>query len=191
MNCRTLARHGLYLQGYWQSERYFEQHADALRKVFAFRNAPTGPNADLARQIRQDVSVSLHVRRADYADCTRTRAFHGLCDPDYYLGAIEFIRRQVPRFRLFAFSDDPQWVASTLQPHHPDMVVVDHNRGDQSHNDMLLMSMCQHHIIANSSFSWWGAWLNPDPNKIVIAPRQWFAEAPDTADLIPKSWIRL
>lgn len=188
---QELAKRGVYLQGYWQSERYFEKYADALRKEFAFRNTPSGRNAELAHQIRQDVSVSLHIRRGDYANCPKTLAFHGLCEPDYYVRAIEYVRRNVPRFRLFAFSDDPQWVARTLKSLYPEMVVVDHNLGDQSHNDMLLMSMCHHHIIANSSFSWWGAWLNSDPNKIVIAPRKWFADAPDTADLIPENWIRL
>ena len=188
---QDMAKDGVYLQGYWQSERYFDKHADALRKEFAFRNTLAGRNAELARQIRQNPSVSLHIRRGDYANCPKTRAFHGLCEPDYYFRAIEFMRRHIPQFHLFAFSDDPQWVERRLKPSYPGMVVVDHNPRNQSHNDMLLMSMCQHHIIANSSFSWWGAWLNPDPNKIVIAPRKWFAKAPDTADLIPKNWVRL
>jgi hypothetical protein len=186
-----LAGRGGYLQGYWQSERYFEKYADVLRKEFAFKRAPTGRNAELARQIRQDVGVSLHVRRGDYASCPKTLAYHGLCEPEYYFRAIEHIRRHIPKFRLFAFSDDPQWVAGTLKPHYPELVVVDHNAGDQSHNDMLLMSLCHHHIISNSSFSWWGAWLNPDPNKIVIAPRKWFANGPDTTDLLPENWLRL
>ena len=188
---QELAGQGAYLQGYWQSERYFVKHADALRREFAFRSTPTGRNAELAHEIRNGESVSLHVRRGDYANCPKTRAFHGLCEPDYYLRAIEFLRSQVPGFRLFAFSDDPLWVAATLQSYHPEMVVVNHNVGKQSYYDMLLMSMCRHHIIANSSFSWWGAWLNPDPNKTVIAPRNWFAGDQNTADLIPENWIRL
>jgi hypothetical protein len=185
------ARRGLYLQGYWQSERYFKRHADVLRKEFSFKSVPTGCNAELARQIRQDVSVSLHVRRGDYASHPKTLAYHGLCEPEYYFRAIEHMRGHVPKFRLFAFSDDPQWVTRTLKPRYPEMVVVDHNPGKQSHNDMQLMSLCNHHIIANSSFSWWGAWLNPDINKIVIAPRKWFANGPDNADLIPERWVRL
>jgi hypothetical protein len=188
---REQASRSLYLQGYWQSQRYFEKYADDVRKEFTFSNALTGRNAELTRQIRQNVSVSLHVRRGDYANCSRTRAVHGLCEPDYYLKALEFMRGNLTSFRLFAFSDDPQWVADTLKPLHPEMLVVDRNTGTRSYNDMRLMSMCRHHIIANSSFSWWGAWLNPDPKKIVIAPRRWFAEAPDTADLVPGSWIRL
>jgi hypothetical protein len=185
------ARRSLYLQGYWQSERYFKRHADLLRKEFTFKSAPTGHNAELARQIRQNVSVSLHVRRGDYASDPKTLAYHGLCKPEYYFRAIEYMRGHVPKFRLFAFSDDPQWVAGTLKSRYPEMVVVDHNPRDQSYNDMLLMSLCDHHIIANSSFSWWGAWLNLDMNKIVIAPRKWFANGSDNADLIPERWVRL
>jgi len=185
---QRLAGRGMYLQGYWQSERYFSRHANMIRKEFTFGNPPTGCNAELALQIRQGVSVSLHIRRGDYASCPKTLAYHGLCEPEYYFRAIDYIRRHIPKFRIFAFSDDPQWVAGTLKSRHPEMVIVDHNLGDQSHNDMLLMSLCHHHIIANSSFSWWGAWLNPDPNKIVIAPCKWFANGPDSADLIPESW---
>jgi hypothetical protein len=188
---QDLPSRGAYLQGYWQSERYFKRHTDALRREFVFKSAPTGRNRALAHQIRQNVSVSLHIRRGDYASRPKTLAYHGLCEPEYYFRAIEYIRRHVPKFRLFAFSDDPQWVAGTLRPRYPDMVVVDHNAGDQSHNDMRLMSLCNHHIIANSSFSWWGAWLNPNPNKIVIAPNDWFANGPGTVDLIPEKWVRL
>ena len=185
------ARHSLYLQGYWQNERYFKKHADAIRKVFVFRNPPTGHNAVLARQIQQELSISLHIRRGDYAHLPRARAYHGLCEPEYYLRAIEHMRKHVSRFRLYAFSDDPEWVESALKPHFPEMVIVSHNSGNQSYIDMQLMSLCNHHIIANSTFSWWGAWLNPDKNKIVITPRNWFASGPDSTDLIPESWIRL
>lgn len=185
------SRHGMYLQGYWQNEQYFKKHEEALRKEFEFKNPLAGYNSELARQISQGVSVSLHIRRGDYASCQKTLEYHGLCEPEYYFRATEHLRAHVPKFRLFAFSDDPQWVAGTLKAHYPEMVIVDNNPGNQSHNDMHLMSLCDHHIIANSSFSWWGAWLNPDPNKIVIAPRKWFAGGTDTADPIPESWIRL
>jgi hypothetical protein len=182
---------GFYLQGYWQSEQYFHKYADSIRGQFRFRNDLSGRNADLASQIREGPSVSLHVRRGDYASCPKTRRFHGLCEPSYYVRAIELMRRHTPRFRLFAFSDDPQWVASTLQRDYPEMIVVDHNKGEQSDNDMRLMSMCNHHIIANSSFSWWGAWLNPDPGKVVIAPRKWFVGDTDSANRVPENWVRL
>lgn len=185
------ARNGAYLQGYWQSERYFSHQATAIREDFAFRQLPAGQNADLARAIHDCESVSVHVRRGDYVGNAKTLANHGTCSPEYYFSAIELLRQRAPTLRLFAFSDDPQWVADVLKPRYPDLVLVTHNQGESSYNDMRLMSSCRHHIIANSSFSWWGAWLNPGPDKIVIAPRQWFANGTDTQDLLPPGWERV
>ena len=93
-------------------------------------------------------------------------------------------------FFFFIFSDDIAWIKDNLTT-NSDTVYVDHNSGKQSYNDMYLMSLCQHHIIANSSFSWWGAWLGTNVKKIVIAPKQWFVNDTVTNDLIPKSWLRL
>lgn len=185
------ARAGGYLQGYWQSERYFLKHAATIRSDFTFRQTPTGRNAGLARAILDSVSVSVHVRRGDYITNAKALSVHGTCVPEYYFKAIESLSQRVPQARLFAFSDDPQWVAEVLMPRYPGLVLVDHNRGENSYNDMRLMSLCRHHIIANSSFSWWGAWLNPHPDKIVIAPSQWFANGTDSTDLIPDTWICL
>jgi hypothetical protein len=116
---------------------------------------------------------------------------HGTCTPDYYFKAIDFLRQRLPEARFFVFSDDPQWVVEVLASRYPSLVLVDHNRAQDSYNDMRLMSLCRHHIIANSTFSWWGAWLNPDPGKIVIAPCNWFANGTDSTDLIPDTYIRL
>jgi hypothetical protein len=101
---------------------------------------------------------------------------------------MERLRQAVPEARFFVFSDEPKWVTEILVLHCPDLVLVEHNRGENSFNDMRLMSLCRHHIIANSSFSWWGAWLNPNPDKIVIAPSQWFVNGTDTRDLVPPGW---
>lgn len=185
------ARVGGYLQGYWQSERYFSSHAATIRSDFTFRQPPTGHNAELARIILDSLAVSVHVRRGDYVTDAKTRSVHGTCTPEYYFKAIESVRRRAPEARLFAFSDDPRWVTEVLARRYPDLMVVDHNGGESSYNDMRLMSLCRHHIIANSSFSWWGAWLNSRPDKIVIAPRQWFANGTDTRDLLPSTWERI
>lgn len=185
------ARGGAYLQGYWQSERYFLRYASAVRKEFVFRDPLNGRNAELAHQILGSNAVSVHVRRGDYASDSKTLATHGVCRPEYYFTAIESVCRRVPGVRLFAFSDDPEWVAETLLPRYPGLTVVDHNQGLTSYNDMRLMSLCHHHIVANSSFSWWGAWLNPNPDKIVIAPQNWFANGIDARDLVPADWERL
>lgn len=186
---RTCA--GGYLQGYWQSERYFLKHFAAIRRDFIFRQPLSRKNAELADAILNNIAVSIHVRRGDYVNNAKTFAVHGVCKPEYYFNAIEVLRHHVPHVRLFAFSDDPQWVADMLKPRYPNLVIVDHNRAKDSYNDMRLMSLCRHHIIANSAFSWWGAWLNPNPARIVIAPRNWFANGEDSASLVPNTWIRL
>lgn len=185
------ARMGGYLQGYWQSERYFLKHTSSIRSDFTFRQSPSGQNAKLARTILDSVAVSIHVRRGDYVSNAKTFAKHGMCTPEYYFKAIEIVRQRVPGARFFAFSDDPQWVTEVLVPRYPGLVLVGHNQAKNSYNDMRLMSLCRHHIIANSSFSWWGAWLNPDPGKVVVAPRNWFANGKDSTDLISETYIRL
>ncbi len=179
------ARGGGYLHGYWQSERYFLKHAAIIRNTFTFRRQLTDVNAELERAIRGSVAVSVHVRRGDYVK----DSVHGTCPPEYYFSAIERVRQRMPGgIRFFAFSDEPKWVAEVLLPRYPGMVLVDHNRGENSCNDMRLMSLCQHNIIANSSFSWWAAWLNGNKEKIVVAPHRWYAKNIDTRDLIPNEW---
>lgn len=185
------ARHGGYLHGYWQSERYFSNHATRIRADFSFRGELQGDNLRIAHSIQQGPSISIHVRRGDYVSNAKALAVHGICEPEYYHAAIDRLLRRCPDARLFAFSDDPQWVSQVLQPKFPNMMLISHNNGENSYNDMRLMSMCQHHIIANSSFSWWGAWLNPRSDKMVIAPARWFADGRDTQDLIPNSWDRI
>ncbi len=185
------ARSGGYLQGYWQSERYFLKQADIIRSDFRFRQQPAGRNAELVHTLLNSVAISIHVRRGDYVSNAKTLATHGICVPEYYFNAIDSLRQRVPNARLFAFSDDPKWVAEVLTPRYPDLVLIEHNIGEDSYNDMRLMSLCRHHVIANSSFSWWGAWLNTHLDKIVIAPRRWFATDTDTRDLIPSSWERM
>ena len=110
---------------------------------------------------------------------------------DYYRTAIRQIRLKIPNVKFFFFSDDPYWVEKKFNEEFGPIELVNHNFGINSANDMRLMSNCNHHIIANSSFSWWGAWLNPNPAKIVIAPKKWFLKEADNIDLIPKSWMRI
>lgn len=188
---RTRVTKTTYLQGYWQSERYFAHHAPTLRGDLRFRDAPQGLNADLAARIAGCESVSLHVRRGDYVKHSKTQATHGALPLQYYERALRHVGERVPQATVFAFSDDPQWIAQALLPVHPGLVIVDHNRGADSYNDMRLMALCRHHIIANSSFSWWGAWLNARSDKVVVAPAQWFAACRDSSDLLPPAWVRL
>lgn len=180
-----------YLTGYWQSERYFSDQSEQVRKDFRFCQGMDPENERIAAMMSSVPGVSLHVRRGDYASNPRTAATHGLCSPDYYSQALEFIQARVPGIHVFVFSDDLGWVQKNLSLKGCAHTFVQHNRGASSWRDMQLMSLCRHHIIANSSFSWWGAWLNPHSDKLVTAPQRWFAIPVDTSDLIPPTWTRV
>lgn len=179
-----------YLSGYWQSERYFLGIASLIRKDFTFTQPLSGLNHDLAREITEKQSISLHIRRGDYVRNPKTLATHGVCSLEYYRLAVAYMAERLAEPYFYVFSDDPEWVHANLTVDYP-MVFVDHNRGADSFNDMHLMSLCRHHIIANSTFSWWGAWLNPSPEKIVIAPSKWFAHEARVDDLFPEGWVTL
>lgn len=179
-----------YLNGYWQSEKYFLDVSALIREDFSFCLPLENKNAELSKQINQVCAISLHVRRGDYAKNPKTTATHGLCSLDYYQAAIQHIAERVERPHFFVFSDDIAWVESNLKIDFTHQY-INHNYGVESYNDMRLMSLCRHHIIANSSFSWWGAWLNPNLDKIVVAPKRWFANETNTQDLILQSWVRL
>ena len=187
----------VYLNGYWQSEKYFESIRTVLLSDFTLRQSFLDKHtADegittIKTQIETTPSVSVHFRRGDYITDSITNSVHGTCTADYYRNAINLIRQKVASAHLFLFSDDPEWLLKNrLFNDLPTTVVTTSNK----HLDMYLMSLCQHNIIANSSFSWWGAWLNRNPEKLVIAPEKWFANGnmnDQTTDLIPEKWIRI
>ncbi len=181
----------VYLDGYWQSERYFSDIAGVLRQEFTAKAPLDRENAALAEAIDAVNAVSLHVRRGDYVGDPTTNRFHGICSPDYYQRAVDYITARAGGPHLFVFSDDRQWTRANLRFAAP-TTFVGANSPDCGYRDMQLMARCRHHIVANSSFSWWGAWLNPSPEKIVVAPSRWFNQArSDTRDLIPEDWVRL
>jgi hypothetical protein len=179
-----------YLSGYWQSERYFQFYTATIRADFTFKSPLVSDNAALAKQITQVNAVSLHVRRGDYVSNPKTTATHGVCSLDYYRAAIHLIVERVQQPYFYIFSDDIIWAKDNLKIDFPHQY-VDYNHGLESYNDMHLMSLCQHHIIANSSFSWWGAWLNPNMEKIVVAPKKWFTNENNVKDLFPQDWVTL
>jgi Glycosyl transferase family 11 len=179
-----------YLVGYWQSEKYFADVATKIREDFTFKLPLNQLNSELAKQLSQKNAVSLHVRRGDYVNNKKNAVTYQFCSLDYYQAAILQIASQVESPYFYIFSDDIAWVKENLNIEFSHQY-IDHNHGTESYNDMRLMSLCKHNIIANSSFSWWGAWLNPSPDKIVVAPKFWFANETNTQDLIPQSWIRL
>lgn len=179
-----------FMRGYWQSEKYFESIRDILLDDFAFRIPLDVRNLETQALISSSNSVSVHVRRGDYVHNAEASATHGFCSIEYYRRAIRFMKASLDDPKLFFFSDDIEWVRDHLDL-GGECRFVDWNTGADSYNDMRLMSLCKHNIIANSSFSWWGAWLNQNPGKIIIAPTRWFAAAIDDSDLIPLNWRRM
>ncbi|RYZ00071.1 MAG: alpha-1,2-fucosyltransferase [Chitinophagaceae bacterium] len=179
----------VYLQGYFQSERYFAPLAPQLREEFRFRDAFPEHVRNAAGEMRAGPSVSLHIRRGDYRN-PETLRVHGILPFAYYEAAIRKLQERIGPPAFYVFTDDPQWVAANLDI--PGARIVSGATSSTHFEDLYLMSHCRHHILANSSFSWWGAWLNTDPGKIVIAPRQWFNEGPvDLQDLMPAGWERI
>ncbi len=179
-----------YLVGYWQSEKYFLEVDSIIRSDFTFKAPLVGLNVEFAKKISQLNAISLHLRRGDYVTDKKTNQILGVCPIEYYQAATQHMAKHVERPHYFIFSDDVPWAKNNLRLDFP-CHYIEHNIGTESHNDMHLMSLCQHHIIANSSFSWWGAWLNPSPTKIVVAPQQWFTTATNTKDLFPLGYVTL
>jgi len=180
-----------YLDGYWGSEKYFLDIGDIIRNDFTLKKNPDKVNSELIRYIKNCNSVSIHVRRNDYVKNQKTHDFHGVCGIRYYRKAVSVIMKKVRDPTFFIFSDDPDWCKAHLRFNYPTTHVTN-NLGKNDCEDMRLMSECKHNIIANSSFSWWGAWLNNNPDKIVIAPKKWFRDSSIyTQDIIPDTWILL
>ena len=176
----------LFLSGYWQAHQLADSIAEELRPSLAFKNPPVGKNLEVAEEIAQCAHpVSLHIRRGDY-----TLAAEGniALPMSYYWSAINSFRERFPDAHFFVFSDDIAFARTHLS-NDVRTTFVDHNDDFSSHEDLRLMSLCHHHIIANSSFSWWGAWLNARPDKLVIAPKYWHIKADShLPELTPPHW---
>lgn len=180
-----------YLDGTWQSEKYFEDSKKIIYNDFTYRDKPDPKNKKFIYQIMNSSSISIHIRRGDYYADYKTHKFHGVCNLDYYYKAVSIITQKIKAPHFFIFSDDPGWARKNLHLKYP-FIIIDHNFQKKNYEDLRLMSFCKHNIIANSSFSWWGAWLNQNPDKIIIAPKKWFQNLfINTEDLIPKSWIKI
>ncbi|MDR2815891.1 MAG: alpha-1,2-fucosyltransferase [Proteiniphilum sp.] len=182
-----------YLNGYWQSDKYFKEIGEIIREEFTFKENPEDEYfIDMQEQITSSDSVSVHFRRGDYITNQPANKLFETCSPDYYRKAIDLIATRIGNPKLFIFSDDISWVRQHFKTIYPTVFV------DKSdifrHSDFRLMAKCKHHIIANSTYSWWAAWLNPDKEKIVIAPRKWFRSKQEqfkTKDKLPKEWIKI
>lgn len=179
---------GTHLVGYWQSERFFAGVRDEVRRAFTFDETKVSiANRRLAAAMRGGCSVSLHVRRGDYVSTGFSWMYGGICTPEYYCRAMQTLEEHVSHPLYYVFSDDLPWVREHL-PLPADAVLVDGNTGADGWQDLFLMTCCRHHIVANSSFSWWGAYLGTYPDTIVVAPPAWVrhGEAPD---ILPDGWI--
>ena len=183
-----------YLNGYWHSSHYFEDAESFLRAEFAFKNVWDEANTAVAELIGASglPTVSAHVRRGDYVTDPGANRRLGTLAPSYYERAVERIQAETGPAHIFLFSDEPQWCRDHLDDLGYQTTIVDVNNTSQAANDLRLMALCDHHVVANSTFSWWGAWLNTDSEKIVIAPEPWLLDARWQDDLrVPRDWIKL
>jgi len=177
-------KNGKYLNGYWQSEMYFKEIREILISDFTLKNKLSDKAQNYINTIKETNSVSLHIRRGDYIK-SYSNYYHILND-NYYENAINHIEKRIKNIKIFIFTDDFEW-ASNKYGNNEKYIIV---QTEANYEDLYLMSLCKHNIIANSSFSWWGAWLNQNENKICIAPKKWFKKVINT-DIIPERWIKI
>ena len=173
-------------EGYWQTEEYFKNIHKIIKKTFVFNiEKLNSKTTEILNTIQSTNSVSLHVRRGDY---TYNEELNNMCTLDYYNNATHFMDTKFDKLTYFVFSDDKIWIKENFKSLN--FTLVDFNEKIDNWQDMFLMSKCKHNIIANSTFSWWGAWLNENPDKIVIAPSKWFKTF-NYDDIIPETWIKI
>lgn len=179
-------RGNIKFNGFWQTEKYFSSFRKEVLNEFRFDQQLLNEKTKFCvKSIEECNAVSIHIRRGDYIQ----EPFRLTCDDTYYLNAIRYIKENTSSPHFYIFSDDQEYVRKLFQS-EKEMTFVDWNRKTDSWQDMYLMSKCKHNIIANSSFSWWGAWLNENPTKIVIAPKPWF-KGIENDDIVPDSWMRM
>ncbi|CEG13850.1 Glycosyl transferase family 11 [groundwater metagenome] len=179
-----------YLEGYWQSYKYLDPIRNILLKEITLKEPVENKYGELLNQIYDADSISIHIRRGDYVNDPKTKAIHCTFGLEYYQDAIKMIKEKISNPTFFVFSDDIKWVKQNLKIDFPAIFVS--NPKIKDYGELIIMSKCKNNIIANSSFSFWGAWLNQNPNKIVIAPQKWNNKyQKDYKDLLPKEWIQI
>ena len=183
-----MSKKKIYLRGYWQNPNYWENCRGNLKDIFEFKTDYIDDrNKDIAKKIKGENSVSIHVRRGDYLWAENAEARMEICTLEYYKKAISYIYEKAGNCSFYIFSDEPKWVRANFT--ELDYILIDWNQGENSYLDMYLMSLCKHNIIANSSFSWWGAELNCNKEKIVVSPSKWYNGM--SSDLIMNDWIKI
>ncbi|HOZ36484.1 MAG TPA: alpha-1,2-fucosyltransferase [bacterium] len=182
----------VYLEGYWQSEKYFQDNQEIIRKDFELKNEWSTAGKEWLEQINSCQAVSVHIRRGDYANDQKTKNYHGECAKEYYERAGQEAIRGFTNPVFFVFSDDLPWAQENIKL--PGKIRWVTGTKNQPAEEIRLQSACQHNIIANSTFGWWGAWLNKNPHKKVWAPRNWFADAEaesQASDIVPHNWLKI
>ncbi|MDO9098877.1 MAG: alpha-1,2-fucosyltransferase [Candidatus Methanoperedens sp.] len=179
------------LDGYFQSEKYFLEYRELIASEFTVVTPPCGLAQTMLEKMATHDAICLHVRRGDYVANATTKSFHGLCPLNYYYQGLRIVSEGLQTPHCYVFSDDPEWVRGNFLSELP-MSIVDIHGPDEAHEDLRLMAACKHFVIANSSLSWWGAWLGSYPEKRVVAPKNWFqSSANDPKDLISDHWVRI
>ncbi|OGY39762.1 MAG: hypothetical protein A2391_03490 [Candidatus Brennerbacteria bacterium RIFOXYB1_FULL_41_13] len=185
----------VYLDGYWQSEKYFSDFEETIKNDFNLRYPLSREAAGVHEIIiHAPVSCAIHIRRGDYVVNPGINFYHGACSLRYYRDAVDYIKKYSlsTEVSFFVFSDDINWVKKNFIIEKGIFIEFENRDGFKDQEEMILMSRCQHQIIANSTFSWWGAWLNKNKQKIILAPDKWFNNVLiDTKDLLPDSWIKI
>ena len=180
-----------YIIGYFQSEQYFLNIRNTLLDEFRIKEELPKYIKKIENKIKETPSCSLHIRRGDFENETNIN-IHGVCDLAYYYTAIDYLNNKFDNLQYFIFSDDIIWVKENLKINNA--IYIDYVDDKIPHYDMYLMSLCNHNIIANSSYSWWGAWLNRNTEKIVIAPKKWFSDYKrneQSKDIYCQGWLQL
>ncbi len=190
--CFFTLPNNVYLEGYWQTEKYFKSIASTIRSEITLKEEMKGKNRELKEKILCDEnSVSIHIRRGDYVTNNLINQIHGCCSLRYYQKGIQKINDLLDSPRYYVFSDDIPWAKENLKINNP-IIFIENTAPEKDYEELILMSLCRHHLIANSSFSWWGAWLGTTADKITIAPSQWVKDPlRDMNDLIPDDWIKI
>lgn len=180
-----------YLKGYWQSFKYFESIRNVILEEFSLKGDLSKENSNTVNTINsKKESVSLHIRRGDYVNNSKNNKLYNVVGLDYYSNAIEIVNKKFKNPVFFIFSDDIDWVAENLKI-TGEVFYASSKKINKPEEELMLMSICKHNIIANSTFSWWGAWLNKNKNKIVIAPKLWMKGVLSSKDLIPNTWLKI
>ena len=179
----------VYLDGYWQTEKYFAPVAAQIRSDLAFPSSLSPQARQMQDRMRATRSVCVHIRRGDYLEILNTV---GVVGADYVQAGIKLLADRFPGLHFYVFSNDPKWCVENLSIAHPHTFITSQNAGNNDKEHFMLMSSAEHFVIANSTYSWWAAWLATNPGKVVIGPKRWATDpGKNTDDVLPAGWIRL